>query len=366
MAAEDFYRVLAEVSGATSYVDLFPGLNGDSDTMLSQLKRAYRQRAVHIHPDKVDVWNQAVATDAFHRLTALYDEAVTAVQDDTVGKVRSAVVFTTAGGTHTLSVPADEWSDMAACHEAESVIGGKTMRSFVKIARTPADNDLIAAEAETLKRLTASGDPKRLVYYPVLLDTFGAKLDGKRVRANVFAQLDGFYNLEQVRQARPNGLDPLDAAWMWRRLLWALDYIHDKGVVHGAVLPQNIMILPAQHGLVLVDWAYSAMKRGSDYPPAKAVVTRQRGWYPEGVLKKHALAPAVDITMAARSFVYLMGGNPVTGELPHEVPARMRAYFKELAAHGAPDAPTAAIGYDSLLQQLGQPYYPRTFRPFVL
>ena len=53
------------------------------------------------------------------------------------------------------------------------------------------------------------------------------------------------------------GVDPRDAAWMWRRLLVALGFAHRAGVLHGAVLPEHVLIHPGEHGLVLVDWCYS-------------------------------------------------------------------------------------------------------------
>lgn len=365
MAPDDFYRVLNDVNAATTYKDLFATTVVDKDAKLYELKRMYRKLAAQVHPDKVDAWNKAVATDAFNRLTDLYNQSVNAVNSGGSGNAQP-VVFATSVATHTLGSQLDEWSDLAACFVAQSAYTSGTQKSFVKIASTPVDNDLIGAEANAIDRLFNGGDPARTMYYPQLVDTFGAELDGKRVRANAFQYLEGFVNLEQVKRARPGGLDPLDAAWMWRRLLWALDYAHGRGIVHGAVLPQNVMILPAQHGLVLTDWAYSVRKRAGTYPALTAIVGAQRDWYPGSVLAKKNAEPRVDITMAARSFTYLTGGNLATGDLPGTVPAKMRAYFTELGAKGAGTVPDAALRFEDLLQELGRPYYPRAFRPFVL
>jgi hypothetical protein len=63
-------------------------------------------------------------------------------------------------------------------------------------------------------------------------------ITGLQRRANVIGRLTGFRTLAQVRAAYPRGVDPRDAAWMWRRLLVAVGAAHRAGVIHGAVLPE--------------------------------------------------------------------------------------------------------------------------------
>ncbi|MGH3238625.1 MAG: adenylosuccinate synthetase, partial [Streptosporangiaceae bacterium] len=53
---------------------------------------------------------------------------------------------------------------------------------------------------------------------------------------NLIGRLTGFRSLAEVRAAFPAGIDPRDAAWMWRRLLVAAGAAHRAGVIHGAVL----------------------------------------------------------------------------------------------------------------------------------
>ena len=65
---------------------------------------------------------------------------------------------------------------------------------------------------------------------------------------------------------------------MWRRLLVGLGWAHRAGVVHGAVLPEHVLIHPAEHGLVLVDWCYSVAP-GERIP---ALVAKHRDGLPAG------------------------------------------------------------------------------------
>jgi hypothetical protein len=60
-----------------------------------------------------------------------------------------------------------------------------------------------------------------------------------RRHANLIGRLTGFHSLAEVRAAFPAGIDPQDAAWMWRRLLVAVGAAHRAGVIHGAVLPET-------------------------------------------------------------------------------------------------------------------------------
>jgi hypothetical protein len=70
---------------------------------------------------------------------------------------------------------------------------------------------------------------------------------GIQRRVNLIGRLTGFRSLAVVRTAFPAGIDPRDAAWIWRRLLDAVGAAHRAGVIHGAVLPEHVMIHPAEH-----------------------------------------------------------------------------------------------------------------------
>src|SRR5664279_3242292 len=100
--------------------------------------------------------------------------------------------------------------------------------------------------------------------------------------ANALARLEGFYSLAQLIQMFPSGIDPLHVAWMWRRVLVAIAHGHDNNVVHGAVVPEHIMILPEQHGVVLADWCYASIREpGEIFQQILAIVPARKDFYPE-------------------------------------------------------------------------------------
>jgi serine/threonine protein kinase len=363
MASDEFYRVAIQLQAAVGYRDVFP----EKDSV--KMKTVYRMLARIVHPDRVDIDRRDMAAELFAKLESFYREAQGT--HTRLGTSQSSTATGLSTTTRQFSVTTQEtkWCDIATCYRATaSSVNGAKQESFVKLARQRVDNDLMAAEANALELLW-SGDPKRAMFFPKLIETFGVRTPAQQVRANALEWLDGFVNLERVRAAYPGGIDPLDMAWMWRRILWALDYAHGKHLVHGAVFPQNILIHPSQHGVILADWCYSSLKRGAIYLPLKAIVAVRRDWYPSEVLAKQPATPSLDIVLAARSMVYLMNGNPVTGALTTAAPVEMRTYFANAVQFNSSmtkDAATAAIQFDELLVRLGKPFHPRVFRPFSL
>jgi hypothetical protein len=169
------------------------------------------------------------------------------------------------------------------------------------------DNDLMAAEASALRKLRDSTYPD---FFPELVSSVRQKdpATGVMRRVNTLRVLGGFYDLAAVAREYPAGLHPRDAAWMWRRILWAVATAHDAGLVHGAVLPEHVMVHPQQHGLALADWCYSVPAGGK----VAVIVERYRDWYPPEITGREPVTAATDIFMTARLMLHMMGpGAPV-------------------------------------------------------
>ncbi|WFE37766.1 serine/threonine protein kinase [Micromonospora sp. WMMD998] len=214
----------------------------------------------------------------------------------------------------------------------------------------------MAREARALRRVAERGDPRHLAYVPRLVDSYPVRdpATGAQLLVNVLETVPGLRSLEDVRRAYPDGVDPRDAAWMWRRLLVALGLAHRAGVVHGAVLPRNVLIEPDAHGLVLVDWCF-ATEPGGLVP---ALVTGMADWYPPEVTGKRPCGPGTDIALAARCLTWLMADR---------APRELRAFAAGCRQPALPARPDDAWRLlrelDEVLHRL---YGPRTFRPFTL
>lgn len=237
-----------------------------------------------------------------------------------------------------------------------------------------ADDDLLVNEALALGGLTAfaeTDDPRFGAYLPKMVDTF----DGPDGQINVFDRLDGFHPLTDVRDAYPDGVDPRDMAWMYRRLLVAVGFTHQAGYAHGAILPQSVYIHPEQHGLVLHNWTHAVpFTSGTTTDGTAAIVGQSFGpypihpeWYPPETRTVQApIYPQTDIYMAAKVAAWLVGGE-TDGTLPEGVPVEYRAFFNGCTKPRIEDRPTDAWDvlkyFDDLIERL---YGKRKFRPFTL
>jgi hypothetical protein len=277
---------------------------------------AYRRMVRIVHPDAVPAALRARATVVAARLNELWR------QHDREIVAEGDIATLTAGDDGTV----------------------------LKVPRSPADNDLMRAEAQALTVLERDGDPRHRAYAPKMIKTFSHEDDaGVRRTAVVLERLTGFLPLTGLE----GRLDPRDVAWMWRRLLTGLGWAHRAGIVHGAVLPEHVLIHPGEHGVVLVDWCYS-VRAGAAIP---AIVSRHRADYPPEVLAKRPATAATDIFMATGLMLRLIKDPPApirrfaTG-CRQDVP-RMRPQ----------DAWRLLGELDELLENL---YGPRTFRPFTV
>jgi hypothetical protein len=287
--------------------------------------RDYRRLARLTHPDAHSGSPQAAA--AFARLADLWRQHCD-------GRTPGPLAFS---------------GDIANLYEHQ--------RGLVKIARDPADNDLMDREAASLRRLQAGGDARFRPYIPALVECQRHRdpHSGAEHWANVLGRMDGFVTLAEVHAAYPGGLDARDAAWMWRRLLVAAGFAHRAGVIHAAVVPEHVLIHPAHHGLVLVDWCYSISRPGG---LAAVVPARYADWYPAEVRSRRPPGPDLDIWLATRCMTQLVGGL---------MPAPLASFSRGCTLRSPDRRPADAwrllAELDAVLERL---HGPRKFRPFTM
>ena len=282
-----------------------------------------------------------IAGDA--RALFLQDDGAGAEQDDSLGSVLSPQ------RTYTL-LRQLAMADVADVYAARA----KESDYVLTVSRLANDHVLLDNERCALVSLrNAAGDTTYREYLPSLVESF-AVIDGFRKRVNVFEHEAGFYTLEQVH-AQHAALDGRHLAWIFKRLLTVLGFCHTRRRVHGAVLPDRVLLHAGNHGLRLVGWEPS-VETGRTIPP---ISTRYHDWYPREVLQRWPASPATDLFLAARCLVYLAGGDPVRNRMPEAVPAPMRRFVEtcllERAGMRPHDAWKLLDDFDDLLHRLYGP-----------
>jgi len=339
-----------------------------AEAAADEIKSVYKRLARDVHPDQND---DERASDAFVHLGRLYELAKQAFEDETYGTSKSPMldVVKISSKRNTYDIRKLLRTDqVASYYDARFTDDDGEKEVIIKVSRDRKDNDLMAAEAKNIKAVLSDVDTFDEVspYIPAYIETFGFKSpSSKQARqASVFKTMPDykFYTLEEVRQIK-GAIDPRDMAWMFRRLLFTLGFLHSKGVIHGAILPPNILIQPEAHGVILDNWVYSV--QGSE--KIKAIIPAYREWYPREVLNKELPGPGTDIYMAVQCMNYLLGGNPELSPVPQTVSRPLRSFFRGCTSAAMGRRPqSAAELLDEFNELIERMWGPRRFRPFDL
>lgn len=331
---------------------------GPLTARMSSIKHLFNGFVRLIHPDRVPDLKDAGRF--MERLTILRREAEDLLREGSYGKVRK-VTFKAILRSPTSVYNAREElgaGEFADLYGAEDASGAKKV---LKVVRKPSDNDLLDAEARTLFELHRASDERSKffrLYLPTLTENFALIGDGGvRRKVNVFERFDGFYSLAQVREAYPDGIDLRDAAWMLRRVFEALGWIHSQGFVHGATLPENLLVHPEDHGAKIVEWSY-AVRSGQRL---LALSAKRRDMYPPGVFKKEPVRPVLDLQLTAGTGLGLLSDRH--GNVRSDCPKDMVAFLRNCVSGAEKDAWVVYQKFDAILQSN---YGKRKYRAFLM
>ncbi len=220
---------------------------------------------------------------------------------------------------------------------AESKINSETFPVVMRVPHNASDNDLMSREARAF--LAFQGKVSKLENDSKEAMDFGAKLldrlpnfleslrlnepgggSTKRV-VNIFRQLpgseQGWYSLEEIREKHSQGIGSRAMAFIWNRVLEGLTLPHASGIVHGALTPNHVVVQTDTHAANIVDWTASCQRDLGDKVPY--LDDRYQSYFPPELLHNGIPFPATDIYMSAWCMVYLLGGDPMTGDVPGNV-----------------------------------------------
>ena len=363
----EFETLSARIRNATCPEDVFGEIGAQTDAMLLTLKQRYRAYVKIVHPDVYQGTDEkAAAQSTFRLLTAWMARAEGRIK---TGKYGSAG----AGETILLRTPKREY-EIEGAYVEDGIYNsyactfldkGQLQSAQLKVVRDPCNNPLAENEIRALRTLSAKADSNKFSpYLPQLLDAFIYDNGASARQALVLKKESGWFSLSEVHAAYPDGIDPRDMAWIWRRLLVILGYAHRSDILHGAVLPENVWVLPEEHGLMLGGWSSALSGAAVVGTHVPLVSQTYHAWYPQDVLWSAIPLFPADILMSAKCMLWLLGGDPHTKMIPKTVPNALRAFLRGciLPLSRAPrDAWKLLEEFDELLAAL---WGPRKFHPF--
>jgi len=231
----------------------------------SDVTKIYRDLIKQLHPD---VNNDPRAPAAFIRLSEYYkyitgSPVKTGIKDSVITKIIN-------------------WDTIG-----EPIVGDVTTiytttdNKIIKLVNSGSDNDLMDLQKSNLMAVITNPLFEKnkwvLHYIPKVLGygTFGGKnfhlMEDYRI---------GYFTLEEL--IKRNCLtDFRHIVWIVNRVLTLLHYSHSVGLVHGAVVPNHILIDNVNHGAKLIDWTASAAPGKTPY-----VSNKYRHFYPKEVVRK--------------------------------------------------------------------------------
>ena len=244
-----------------------------------------------------------------------------------------------------------------------------TEMAVIKLLRDEKNNLLFENEWQRIEELQRSIAPgadffTRLLPQPVIHGKISGE-NHKGQKASIFRWESGFkYSLADIIQSYPQGIPVRASIWLWRRILEMLNFIHTSHLLHGAVLPQHILIQENEHGARLV--GYSCAGPTGTSLDMKAVDYSE--CYPEWLKKGSRLSEQADLVMSARCMISALGGDAAKGSLPREVPGPLANVIHRMAKAGENEhiTPSAWALRDELGQVADNVYGDSVFIPIVL
>lgn len=303
----DIQKITKQLLAAKNPESIFGPIGADN------LDKKYRELVMLVHPDKPNG-----DTAAFQVLNDLRDFAEEKIKAGTYGDLtilRKPLIVRTAKSAYTLTrkLPGTEIANFYS-GKNETNVG-----ILFKVAKVPRDNELITNEVTNLK-ITRT-DPltkdnkNTLRMTPLVLNNFtntSGKIDQGVVVFEEFPQ-NGF-TIRELRTRYPNGVPLEHVIWIMNRMMGALENHHALGIAHGALIPENVIVYPDTHGVMLTNWDFS-LKKGDILKGTMGGFLNEV-YYPDEVFYKTGITLSLDIFMLAKLFIYLVGGNVNQNKFP--------------------------------------------------
>jgi len=137
--------------------------------------------------------------------------------------------------------------------------GPQPLLVTIKLSSSSQAEALYAREAQISQELQQLDSEGAGSYYSRLLPEVIARgaVEGNHAgQALVLRHPIGYWgSLASLNERFASGIDPRHSVWIWRRMLDVLNFIHERGWLHGDVRPEHSLVHPQDHGVRLIGWS---------------------------------------------------------------------------------------------------------------
>ena len=311
MTRQELYNMLVR---AKRPIDCFGEVKNETE-----LKKEYRRLAGLIHPDTAKPKEEYISHEGFTLLGKLYDLALEEWEKGIYNLIQPADIYEKSEPMFTLTIHGKDYKIYEMINEGEiaDIYRGLCDKQVVclKLAVDEADNDLLKQEYETLNSYSHKS-------IPIVRDFI--KING--CSAIVMDEIEG-ESLLDVMQRNPNGLPAEVLMWIMERLFSAVGYLHSNYIVHGNILPENIIIDKKIHNVAMTGFSFhipKANEKGSHYQ-----IKNEDFSAPE-VSKSSVVGPESDIYSLGKLAIYMLGGSTYNNGMPVIVDKRVREFIRKM------------------------------------
>lgn len=328
------------------------------------IKNIYRRLVKTAHPDHhMELEDKEFAEEVFILLNNFYQNALKKIENETYGKkiqededIQFSIVTQKRKYTITSTIAQGDLCTIYGGYCSGSEDTGKIV---VKVAEDPADNDLIQNEIRILNKFQEEST-RYSRHLPTLLDQFKST---DNQLGTIMRYIDG-YDLYSIRDKYPKGIPQRHIIWIFRRTLSVLGYAHSRGVLHGNIEPDHIIVSPKDHNVFLIDWCYSLYKPGRTGQGFRCF---NEDYSPPEVAQRKPPIPASDLYSLGKCMIYLLGGNIQTLYMPKSVDKRIQNFIKFFCRKSAIQRAQDAWEMYGKLDELREEVFgPHIFEEFVM
>ena len=319
--------------GEGEAVRLFPG---PEDT----IRKTFRKLAREWHPD---LCADPGAAEVFAHIVRLHDIALGRVRPGAHGNPNARTWKLADGGEMNVTPRAVHRGDVGDVLVTESTVAFETAAGF---------EDVAEAELAAVSSFRFASDAMRegMKHF---LPRHARRIDAIGLTVNIYGRPRDTMLLADLKAALGGRIPPVHVAWIVSSLENMACYLDWLGVAHGAISPENVLVSPSMHSVILVGgWGFST-PFGSR---PRILPQRTLSLIPRMAAKGQTVDRTVDTALVRATAIDLLGARGAAALASDgAVPDAMRTWLS------LPPGGDARADYRSWERCLTESFGPRKF-----